>query len=59
MVMLLYFFVPGVADWLAWDAYQRVFKLAVWIILGAGIYFCVLWLTGLRLRHMTLTTEQV
>ena len=59
MSLLLIFLVPEVKHWLTWDVYQRVYQLAIWIFLGAVTYISVLWLCGLRVRDMTLNTEQV
>jgi len=59
MSLLLFFLVPEVKHWLTWDVYQRVYQLAIWIFLGAVTYISVLWLCGLRVRDMTLDTEQV
>jgi len=59
MGLLLYFYVPNVQQWLSWGVYERVLQLSVCILLGVVSYFSVLWICGLRLRHMTLTTEQV
>ena len=59
MGLLLYFYVPNVQQWLSWGVYERVLQLSACILLGVVSYFSVLWICGLRLRHMTLTTEQV
>lgn len=41
------------ARWLAWDTGTRAWHLAAMIAAGAAIYFGVLFLCGLRPRHMT------
>ena len=55
MCLLLFFLVPAIQHWLTWEAYSRVGMLLFWIVIGALTYISVLWITGLRLRHMTLT----
>lgn len=55
MCLLLFFLVPAVQQWFTLEAYYRVGMLMLWIVIGALTYFSVLWMTGLRLRHMTLT----
>ncbi len=57
MSLLLFILVPGVETWLQWDITHRVSQLAFWIVLAIIVYFAVLWVSGLRLRHMTLDNE--
>lgn len=54
MSVALIYLVPPLAIWLQWDMLTRVLSLARWIVLGMAIYAGVLWLSGLRFRHMTL-----
>lgn len=39
-------------DWSGWNAAQRVWRLAVLVGAGAGAYGGLLWLQGLRPRHL-------
>ena len=50
----LQYLVPPVSIWLQWDVFNRAVNLGQWIVLGVVIYTAVLWLSGLRFRHMTL-----
>lgn len=43
----------GIEDWLAASGWARAGRLALWILLGAGVYFAALFLTGMRPRHFT------
>lgn len=38
--------------WTVWPWYERVWKLAVVVGAGGGAYGAVLWLQGIRLRHL-------
>ena len=51
---VLFYLVPGVETWLAWDALHRALNLALWIFAGMLAYVGVLLLSGLRPGHMTL-----
>ncbi len=37
------------ADWVVWSVWQRIAQLVWLIVVGAAIYFAVLWLSGVRL----------
>jgi putative peptidoglycan lipid II flippase len=54
MSVALLYLVPPVEIWLQWDVFNRARYLAQWIVLGMVIYSGVLWMSGLRLRHMTM-----
>jgi putative peptidoglycan lipid II flippase len=48
---VLYHFVYG-ANWSEWQMEQRIFELIRWIAVGFSVYFGVLLVFGLRLRHL-------
>jgi positive regulator of sigma E activity len=54
MSAALLYLVPPVEIWLHWNILNRAGYLGQWIVLGMVIYTGVLWLSGLRFRHMTL-----
>ena len=49
LAALLALAVPGLTDWLAWGASQRITQLLLWVLAGVVAYFVVLRLSGLRL----------
>ena len=51
---LLFYLVPAIDTWLAWDVWHRAMHLGQWIITGMLAYVSVLYLSGLRPGHMTL-----
>jgi putative peptidoglycan lipid II flippase len=51
MALLLYWFSPALADWLAVTRWTRIGWLAMLIVLGAVVYFALLLLGGVRLSH--------
>ena len=51
-VLLVY--ANSVTDWPNWGAGQRFFNLALWILLGCGVYFATLFLCGLRRSDLTM-----
>lgn len=53
MALLLFALVPGMHDWLAWNAYGRAGRLLLWVGAGVICYFAVLRLLGLRPGEMT------
>jgi putative peptidoglycan lipid II flippase len=56
MSTALYYWVD--ADWwTAWSSTERILHLLKWIIIGMSIYIATLLLTGLKLRHLTLSTN--
>ncbi len=52
MSVLLYILVHTPESWFAWNVYERIGWLLVWISGGALIYASVLWLSGLRMRDI-------
>jgi putative peptidoglycan lipid II flippase len=56
MSAALLYLVPPVEIWLHWNILNRAGYLGQWIVLGMVIYTGVLWLSGLRFRHMTLAS---
>ena len=44
------------ALWVNWPAIDRIINLAMWIAIAAGVYFMVLGMSGLRLRHFRNTS---
>lgn len=59
MCALLYLCVPEAADWSEWRAPRRAAELALWIAAGAGCYFGMLWLGGIRPRRMTAPPSRI
>jgi putative peptidoglycan lipid II flippase len=57
MTAALYYWVN--ADWWnAWSSTERVIHLLKWIVIGMLIYVATLLLTGLKLRHLTITNSK-
>ncbi|MFT5425495.1 MAG: putative peptidoglycan lipid II flippase [Gammaproteobacteria bacterium] len=54
MSALLFYMPPAISLWIGWDVFTRVIQLAIWIVAGGASYFAALWLSGLRLKNMTL-----
>jgi putative peptidoglycan lipid II flippase len=52
MGLLLYFYVPELSQWQAWDAWERATAMALSCALGGAVYIVTLGLTGVRLRHL-------
>jgi putative peptidoglycan lipid II flippase len=50
MAAALYFAAGTQADWLDYTAASKLTHLLGLVLLGAGVYFACLWLTGFRLR---------
>ncbi len=54
--------VYGVAHsslWFDWELWQRIIQLALWISVGIGIYFVVIYTFGIRFHDMTAPRSQV
>lgn len=49
----LWFASGDTADWLRWSLAERLIRLTLVVVVGAGSYFAALWLTGFRLRDFT------
>ncbi|MCZ6665419.1 MAG: murein biosynthesis integral membrane protein MurJ [Gammaproteobacteria bacterium] len=54
MALVLCLSVEPVSVWSAWDVWTRAGQLSLWIAVGAGTYFAVLWICGLRPRDMAM-----
>lgn len=52
MGVLLWWGSGDLTQWLEWRWLDRVWHLALWVALGALVYFGSLWVTGLRLSDM-------
>lgn len=52
MVAVLVLFTGDLAHWLAWGWFERSWHLLMWVSAGAGTYFIVLWILGLRLNKL-------
>ena len=52
MALLLWFGSGDVAQWAEWRWYVRIMHLALWVCLGALVYFVCLRFAGLRLHDM-------
>lgn len=53
MAVVLVALVPATDTWLAWTVYERAGQLLLWVAAGAGSYFAVLHLLGIRPGEMT------
>jgi len=53
MSIVLIYAVPEIGLWYEWGASHRILSLMTWISVGAMVYFLTLWLSGIRLRHIT------
>jgi putative peptidoglycan lipid II flippase len=53
MAGLLYYLAGGMTAWFAMHIWQRVGHLSADIALAMAVYVAVLWLLGLRLRHIS------
>lgn len=51
MGLALHFGVEDIGSWLGWNWFERVWHLALWVIIGIVVYIVVLLLLGLRPRH--------
>jgi putative peptidoglycan lipid II flippase len=58
MALCLYYFVD--ANWWGqWDSGDRVINLLKWISIGCIVYLLTLAVSGLRLRHLTGTSDKI
>ena len=55
MAGLLWWLGGDLAQWLAWDSWTRVYRLAGLVLAGGALYFAVLALLGLRVRDLRRT----
>ena len=51
MGIMLYLGCGELESWFALRSSVRVWHLSLWILAAAGLYFLLLYLTGIRLRH--------
>jgi putative peptidoglycan lipid II flippase len=51
MAACLYFFAGNTEQWLDWRTLTRVWRLALCVGGGAGVYFAALWVAGARIEH--------
>ena len=58
MSALLFYMLPAISLWIEWDVFTRVMQLVIWIAAGGASYFAALWLSGLRLKNMTLNASR-
>lgn len=56
MSAALYYWVDA-EWWNAWSSTERIIHLLKWILIGMSIYIATLLMTGLKLRHLTLSTN--
>lgn len=49
MGLALWFTAGSAEQWLAWSLAERLLRLGMIVVGGAGIYFATLWLTGFRI----------
>ena len=54
MAVFLLYFVPATPGWMMLGVVDRVWRLTFWVVSGGVVYIAVLWLAGLRPRHMLL-----
>ncbi|EGH00226.1 Proposed peptidoglycan lipid II flippase MurJ [gamma proteobacterium IMCC2047] len=52
MVLLILWLGAGSESWAEWTVWQRAWQLAILCVAGGSIYFVMLILSGLRLRHL-------
>jgi putative peptidoglycan lipid II flippase len=53
MGLFLWYFTTAWMEWLDWSIWVRVGNMAVLCLGGIGIYFIALFVTGLRISHLT------
>jgi putative peptidoglycan lipid II flippase len=53
MSSVLIYAVPEIGLWFDWSATHRILILVIWISAGSMVYFLTLWLSGVRLSHVT------
>ncbi len=59
MSLVLWFYTPGLAQWLDWSGLQRVIQLSKWIVIGGLVYGVVLLLLGVRWRDLGTASDEV
>jgi putative peptidoglycan lipid II flippase len=58
MTFCLYYFVDS-GWWSQWETTERIFNLLKWIIIGCMVYVLALAISGLRLKHLTVTNDRI
>jgi putative peptidoglycan lipid II flippase len=53
MIGLLFVLTADTDQWLAWSVWPRVQQLGLVCMAGLSVYTATLWLTGLRIRHLS------
>ena len=51
MSLVLFLGAGELQEWVGMEAWSRVWRLLMWVLLGGGVYFSVLFILGIRLRH--------
>jgi putative peptidoglycan lipid II flippase len=51
MAGLLLWGAPGMEQWLTMGTWDKILQLVGWILAAGALYFCALFLLGIRLRH--------
>lgn len=52
MSLVLWYGVGETQQWLKWGAWQRVSQLLLWVAVGAGVYFGMLFAVGVRFSQL-------
>ena len=58
MAALLFWGAGNLSNWLQWDLWERIGQLLLWVTLGAGAYFIVLMMVGVRLKELVVTKSE-
>lgn len=59
MAVMLWFAVPGVDQWVAWDAAERVVQLLIWVVAAMVVYAGCLALAGIKLAALLVRPKVV
>ena len=54
MALVLWFYVPELAQWTQWSGLERVMELGKWIVIGGGLYVGSLLILGVRRSDLNL-----
>ena len=54
MALVLWFYVPELAQWTQWSGLERATQLGKWIVIGGGLYIGSLLIMGVRWRDLNL-----
>lgn len=58
MAGLLIWGMGSLTDWMQWGLWQRVGQLVLWVVLGAGVYFMVLLIMGVKLKQLMMLKSE-